>query len=429
MSVLIKELKEKRARIITNARAKFDEIKDDTPAARAKELETEFDAAMTEADAIEARIGRLEKLEQAEQRLNAGDPRRPLGEDGEGRGVQDPAPMNYRAAFHANLAAIAAGDACPANVRAVLAAGYSTMEAAGEARAQIAGVQAAGGYLVPDEMHQELIKVLAAWGPMYDDNICTVLPTTGGGTMPLPSVDDTGEEAVQNTAEGDPIADTGTKDVVFTKTDLSDYLYDTEWLKISIQLQTGSYIGVEALINSLLAERLGRKLNRDLTTGDGAGKPLGINAGSALGYTAVSASAITSDEILTLVHSVDAAYRASPKARAMFNDSTLLALHKMKDGQGNYLIQEAPDGLGRLKVGAVTVPYSVNQAMPSIAAAVSPIVYGDFSRYFVRKIGGISIMSIQDSKFAPGIGVMGFARMGGTVGDAKAIKRLKMAAA
>ena len=53
--MLVKELRQKRAGIVANARAKFDEIKADTPEARAKEIEREFDAMMAEADGLEAR--------------------------------------------------------------------------------------------------------------------------------------------------------------------------------------------------------------------------------------------------------------------------------------------------------------------------------------------------------------------------------------
>jgi hypothetical protein len=55
---MLKELREKQARIAANARAKFDEIKDDTPAERAAEIEREFDAMMAEHDAIGERVKR-----------------------------------------------------------------------------------------------------------------------------------------------------------------------------------------------------------------------------------------------------------------------------------------------------------------------------------------------------------------------------------
>ena len=101
MSTQIKELREKQARIATNARAKFDEIKDDTPAERAAEIEREFDAMMAEHDQIGQKIERLNKLLNAEERANAPDPRRPRGDDGEQRGDGDDGdkPLEYKDVF------------------------------------------------------------------------------------------------------------------------------------------------------------------------------------------------------------------------------------------------------------------------------------------------------------------------------------------
>ena len=59
------------------------------------------------------------------------------------------------------------------------------------------------------------------------------------------------------------------------------------------------------------------------------------NAGA--GITAASATAITSDELIDLIHAVDPAYRNSPNTAMMMNDSTLKAVRKLKDSQNRYL--------------------------------------------------------------------------------------------
>lgn len=91
------------------------------------------------------------------------------------------------------------------------------------------------------------------------------------------------------------------------------------------------------MVLDLLGQRLGRRANTELTTGDDSGDPEGIVTGSTLGKTAAGTAAITWDEIIDLEHSVNPAYRVSPKARYMFNDTTLSAVRKLKDGNGNYL--------------------------------------------------------------------------------------------
>ena len=420
----IKELREKRARKVEEARGELAKITDKTPEGEAKEIEARFDAMMTEAEGFEARAARLERLATAEAGLEERDNRRPTG-DTEARGnsgVETPATPEYREAFHAWLAAGGVASEMEPEMRQVLQRGVQRFGK--EQRAQIAGTAASGGNLVPDEMMAPIVKAMAAWGPMFDGNVVTELKTDGGGTLPIPTVDDTAKRAAQTATEGATLTDDGGADVSFGKEELGDYMFDTEWLRISVQLMTGSMPDVENLIGELLGERLGRELNRALTVDNGTGAPLGIVPGASVGKTVAAVDALTGDEILDFLHSVDPAYRASPKFAAMFNDTTLLALHKLKDGQGNYLIRTAPDGSGRLAVGAMSVRYHVNQAMANIGASARSMVAGDLGRYYVRKIGSVVVGTIQDKDFWPGIGMAGYARADGGIVDTKAVKAL-----
>lgn len=413
-----KEMREKRARLIANARAKRDEITAETTEARAAEIETEFEAMLTEAEALEERAGRVERLERAEASLTQGDDRAPRGTDEQRGALHDPAPIDYRQAFYALMQAGGDHYALAPEQRAALQRGNA------EVRAQVAGTDAAGGHMVPDEMMMPLVQAMAAWGPMYDDGFATVINTAGGGSIPIPGVDNTAKRATLNTAEGQALTDDGGKDRVFTKLTLEDFLYDTEWLRISIQLMTGGMENMEALFGGMLGEELGRTANDVLTTGTGSGQPLGIVPGATLGHTVAGVNSFTADDILTLIHAVDPAYRQSPKFGLMFNDTTLLAMHKLKDGDGRYLLSEAPDGSGRIRVGAVTARYTVNQAMAAPGASARSIIAGDMSKYYVRKIGNVIIGTDRGKEFFPGFGMAGFARMDGTVADPKAIKAM-----
>jgi HK97 family phage major capsid protein len=111
---------------------------------------------------------------------------------------------------------------------------------------------------------------------------------------------------------------------------------------------------------------MGRIANAKLTTGSGSSDVEGIVTNSAAGVTAASATAVTADEIIDLVHSVDPEYRQSPNAAIMMNDSTLTAIRKLKDGNGNYLWQ-----MGDFQIGTpqniLGYPVVVNQDMDSIA--------------------------------------------------------------
>lgn len=415
-----RELREQRARIITNAQSKLDEITDDTDEARAAEIEAEFDAMVTEAEALEARAARLDRLAALQSSVADPDPRRPVA-DGEAEGRQeDAAEPSYRDAFHAWLGAGGDMSEMPVEARNVLRA----QQLPPEVRQQVAGNAAAGGNLVPEEMRQELVKAMAIWGPMYDDDVAMVINTTGGASMPFPTVDDTANEADPQTAEGEGHADDASGDVTFGRGTLEDFMFKTPWVNWSLELSTGSFTNIESVLNQLLGERLGRSANRQLTTGSGVGAPQGFLTGSSFGKTAASSTTVTSDEIMDLIHSVDQAYRQSPKAGLQFNDNTLLALHKLKDGQGNYLLNQANTTESILRIGQVAARYRINQAMPNMASGARSMAYGDFSRYFVRKIGAPIIGVLQDKSNWPNYSIAGYVRLDGILADTTAIRHL-----
>jgi HK97 family phage major capsid protein len=418
----VKELREKQARIATNARAKFDEIKDDTPAERAAEIEREFDAMMAEHDRIGERIERQEKLEAAEKRANAPDPRRPSGGSVEAAGVDEGDKPDYRTAFYAMLASGGNVSDLPAEHRNILRVGAIAQP---EFRAQTAGTTTAGGFTVPTELADIIVRTMKAWGPMYDEDICTVLNTSSGNPIKIPTVDDTAVTAEKKT-EAAALTDDGGKDVTFGQKSLDAYVFDTEFVRFSMELAQDSIFNVEQLLGDLLGERLARVANKELTIGDGTGDPNGVVTASSLGKTAAATAAITGDEIIDLLHSVNSAYRRSPKARFMFADTTLAAIRKLKDGQGNYLWQ-----MGDVTTGApgtlLGYRYSINDDMDALAAAKKVMLFGDFSKYFVRKVGA-PVIGVLRERFWPDLGIAGLIRFDGELGDTAAVKHLITAA-
>jgi len=415
----IKELREQQARIATNARAKFDEITDDTPEDRAAEIEREFDSMMEDHDKIGAKIERLAKLEAAERALDAPDPRRP-GQSGEARGTDEGEGPTYREAFHEYIRSMGNPGAMHAEARAVLQRGYSQLES----RAQTTS-DSAGGYTVPEELATILIKTMAAWGPMYDPGITSEIVTSGGNQITMPTVDDT-TTAVAKHTEGTTLTDDNGVDVTFGEKVLNAYPFNTEWLRVSKELVDDSAFNIEQLLGELLGERLARRANTELTTGDGTGDPNGVVTASTKGADAAATDAVTVDELLDLLHSVDPAYRASPRFRWMFNDSTLAALRKLKYGDGHYIWQ-----MGNIQAGQpdtlLGMPYSVNQAVADLGTGNKPIVVGDFGKYYVRKAGQPLIGAIQDKDFWPGFGIAGYIRFDGELADTAAVKHILMA--
>lgn len=419
----LKEMQEKREKLVTQARAALDEITKNTDESRSAELEARHDAIMVEFDALEARIKREERMASieaaSEQRSTA---RRPIGPDTEqrGEGGGDEPTIEYRHVFAKVLCGAEVSELEPEE-RAILRAGVAKFEQ----RVQTVGTNSAGGYTVPTTLMTEIVRVMKDWGPMFDEDVARVLNTPSGNPMTLPTVDDTAKTPEAHT-EGAALTDDGGKDVELGQKVLNAYAFDTEFIQWSWELDMDSVFDMELLLASLLGERLARLGNKQLTTGTGSSAPNGIVTASTLGKTAAAAAAIAADELIDLQHSVNAAYRRSPKCRWQFADTTLAAIRKLKDGDGNYLWQ-----MGDVKVGAPDLllgkPYSVNDDIAPIGAAAKAVIFGDHSKYFVRKVGPI-VVGVLRERFWPNLGIAGLMRFDGELADTAAVKHLILAA-
>jgi HK97 family phage major capsid protein len=418
----LKELQEKREKLVHDAREALDAITANTDDSRAAELDTRHDTIMAEFDKVEGLIAREEKVAAAEKRAEEARARqRPNPGDGEHRGADEDEKPDYRTAFYKMLANGGDVSELSSEERAVLRGGVAKDA---EFRAQ-STTNAGGGYTVPVELSDQIIKSMLAWGPMYDPGVSTEMVTSGGHQINIPTVDDTTVTAGAHT-ENTALADTGAKDVTFGQKALNAYAFDTEFVRWSWELAQDSIFNMEQLLGSLLGERLGRIANLQLTTGTGTSAPNGVVTASSLGKTSTATAAITADEIIDLVHSVDPAYRTAPKVGFMFNDSTLAAIRKLKDGDGNYLWQ-----MGNVQQGVpgalLGYRYSINQAMDSLAAAKKVVLFGDFGKYFVRKVGS-PVIGVMRERFWPDLGIAGLIRFDGELGDTAALKHLITAA-
>ena len=418
----LKELREKMAKLVTEARECLDEATS-ADEARAAELENRHDAIMKDHDKLEADYRRAERLAEAEaraaERAAAPDPRRPNGEDRETPGQGEQATPDLADVF--TRAMVFGSEYLDAEERKLVAQIRANLP--NEVRAQAVATGAAGGYTVPEGFLAEITRAMALFGPMLDPGVTRVINTDSGNNLPWPTNDDTGNEGEllgENTAAAE------NADVVFGQKSLGAFTFSSKLVRVSLAFLQDSAFDINGLLRDIFAERIGRGANRFLTTGTGSGQPEGIVTGSGLGMTAAINNAITGDELIDMQHSVDAAYRKSPSVRWMFHDSTLAAIRKLKDGQGNYLWQPRD-----VKSGApaelLSHPYEINNAMPVIAAQAKPIVFGDFSKYIVRRVTEFTLMRLNE-RYAEMLqaGFLGFNRIDGILADTNAVKHLAM---
>jgi HK97 family phage major capsid protein len=161
-----------------------------------------------------------------------------------------------------------------------------------------------------------------------------------------------------------------------------------------------------------------------LTYATGAANAAAHPWGAVLATTVASASAITTDEILTFTYALPQEYTA--EARFVMNRATQAVIRKLKDGQGNYIWQPSFQ-LGQPSLIA-GYPITEMPAMPNIAAGSIPIAFGDFRRGY-QVIDRVGLRVLRDP-FTNKPYVMFYTtkRVGGGLLNPDVLKVLKMAA-
>jgi len=251
----------------------------------------------------------------------------------------------------------------------------------------------AGGNTVSTSFYNQLVAhLIEVSGVMMTGP--TVLTTAGGESIQIPKT--TAHSAGTLTAEAAVIA---ASDPAFGLVTLGAFKYATLF-QVSNELLDDSGVDLEGYLSMQAGRALGNSFGVHLITGSGAAQPSGAVTGATVGVTggAGVTGAFTSDNLIDLYFSVIAPYRNSPSAAWLMKDSTLGTVRKLKDTTGQYLWQPSlqvgvPDTL--LGKPVYTDP---NVAAPALSA--KSVIFGDWSQYFVRMVGGIRFERSDDFAFS-----------------------------
>lgn len=297
----------------------------------------------------------------------------------------------------------------------------SLMEKRGTAT-QVVGTDSLGGFLVPQEFSNELDVATLFTGEV--ERLAKKLNTASGGLLDYPTVDDTATDAIL-TSEGGAVT---TADMTFANKQLSAYNYSS-LVKVSAQLLQDSAFDLNSFLVEAMGERIARATNAAFTTGDASSKPQGIVVGSSLGNTAAGASAITADDVLDLIYSIDASYRNKPSFGLMAHDNIISAIRALGVGSSNdYPIWQPGMAVGQPdRIFGVPV-YVNNDMQSSIATATKTMIAADFSKYVVRNAGGVQFLRLNERFMNElEVGFIAYKRADGAVLNSAAVKHLLQA--
>lgn len=276
-----------------------------------------------------------------------------------------------------------------------------------------------GGELIPPAFQRNLEVALKYYCPFV--NFAQVIDTPDGAPMIWP-VSSSVLRTAQLVAEGSPVtdADIGTDKVTFGAYKFGDLV------KVGLEISQDSFTSVDGIVVDAFAMSFGRGLSSYFTTGSGNSEPQGIVTAAVAGGTVTGDDNATSPDphsevgyydFLTLLHAVDPAYRDLLGAAFMFNDNTLLAAQKLKDKYGRPLWQDGftSDQPARI----LGKPYIINNFMDDIGASKVPVIFGDLSRYKVRRVKNMTIQRLVERYAEYGqVGLIAWARYDGRIVNA-----------
>ncbi|MBR1556081.1 MAG: phage major capsid protein [Oscillospiraceae bacterium] len=272
-----------------------------------------------------------------------------------------------------------------------------------------------GGYLVPDEYEKTLVQGLEEAN--FFRSVAHVI-RTDSGERKIPVVADHGEAQWIDESGSYQL-----EDDEFTVETLTAYKLGTA-IKVSEELMNDSVFNIQAYISSEFTRRIGAGEEAAFIAGNGAKKPTGVLTTAETGYTTTTA-AISFDDVQELYYSLKSPYRK--RASWILNDTTVKALRKLKDSNGNYLWQ--PSVSADIPDMIMSRPYHTSQYVPSIEAGAKVLIFGDYNYYWIAERQGKSFKRLDELFALNGqIGFIASERIDGKLILPEAVKVLQMKA-
>lgn len=198
-------------------------------------------------------------------------------------------------------------------------------------------------------------------------------------------------------AEGGAI---GESDPTVSAVTLKAYKYGvlteaTYEMVVDTSFDVGGFLAQQA------GEAVGTAFGAHLATGNGTGQPSGVAGAATLGVTGGTGvtGAFTADDLIDLQHSAPSPYQRN--ASWVMRTTTLARVRKLKDSQNRYLFEadarpDDPQAVGLL----LGRPVYLDEGVVAVGLGARSVLYGDFSRVWVRQVADLRFEKSTEFKFA-----------------------------
>jgi HK97 family phage major capsid protein len=373
----IKELKSKRAGLVTQMRALTDAA-DKAGRDLSADETINFNNLEKEFDTVSARVTREDNLSAAEAKLGQErDSNYRSQLDDANPGKQGRASDGYLNAFFGAKGFLRK----LGNISSLAPDVFNVLQT---------GIDTDGGYLVPEAYEAEILKLLYAADPLR--RVATVMTLSTDKNIPVQTGGVSFSWVGENGAFNAVNPSVGR--VILSAHKLGGYI------PVSTEMLQDSLSNVESFVRDVAVTAVSQLENAAYTTGSGAAQPEGLFtvsevAGTSISNTtgAVSATAaITGDNFIDIFHALAVSHRTN--AKWLMADAMVKLVRKLKDLDGQYiwqpgLIAGAPDTI-------LTKEVLVSEFAPNPAVSTKSIVFGDFSRYTIVDRLGMSMQRLNE---------------------------------
>lgn len=283
-----------------------------------------------------------------------------------------------------------------------------------EERADVNLTVGDNGAVIPSSIANKIISKVYDISPIYQ----LATRYNVGGTLSIPYYDESSQAITMTYAtEFTDLESTSGK---FASIELKGFLAGV-LTKISKSLINNSQFDIVNFVIDKMAEAIARWIEKELLVGT-SGKIEGLSTVTQKVETA-SATAITADELIDLQEAIPDVYQAG--AIWIMNKATRTAIRKLKDNDGNYILNK--DATARWGYTLFGKDVYTSDNMPGMEAGKTAIYYGDMSGLAVKLSEEMNIEVLREKFLTQhAVGVVGWLEMDSKVENAQKIAKLVM---
>ena len=294
-------------------------------------------------------------------------------------------------------------------------------------------VDAQGGYSLPEELRQEIIRLEKEVSPLR-----SVVSVASASTTDVKQLVSVGDAASGWVGETDARSQTNAPELA-QRTATFGEVYARP--RIYQHMLEDSFFNAEAWLAGEVARQFAEVEGQAFLNGDGSNKPVGILNGLTLSSSAAANDVNGTYEVIN--HGVDGALGATdaaiidnlrevvlsvktgylPGSVWMMNRATHNVLAQLKNGDGEYFLQRNLTDSAAARLFGYDIVINEDMAdIPATTGDAAPILFGNFSRAY-QIIDRVGVSMLRDPYTNPG-SVMFYTRKrtGSMVLDASALK-------